>query len=326
MLLPEPKGHLALTFSFVWTIVVSNIITVAVCLLFLNQLAKITYVRGSILIPLILMLIYLGAFAEKNAFQDLVLVLIFGVLGWVMARLSWPRPPLILGLVLGPLAENRLFLSMELYGLDWVLRPGVLLLIALTLAGLFYPALSARRRRAGAKERGRTSTKGAINSPGKNALRFSWSAVFGLVIIGTFILALVQSTTFAFRAGLFPWTIGSLILALALVQFIKDLFVGVKAQNSEGQWMEAATELPGPVVRRRTAEVFGWIIGCFLAIWFFGFSIGVPLFTFVKLKIHAREKLPLALALTAFSWALVYGLFDFVLKVPFPTGQLFRWL
>ena len=72
MLLPPPKGHLDLTFSFVWVIIISNIITVAICFLFLEPLAKITQVRGAIIIPIILqLLIYLGAFAEKNAFEDM---------------------------------------------------------------------------------------------------------------------------------------------------------------------------------------------------------------------------------------------------------------
>ncbi|MGH8700451.1 MAG: tripartite tricarboxylate transporter permease, partial [Burkholderiales bacterium] len=75
MLMPESRGgHLSLTFSFVWTIVIANIVTVAICFLFLNHLAKITRVRGSLLIPPVLLLIYLGAFAEKNAFEDLYLV------------------------------------------------------------------------------------------------------------------------------------------------------------------------------------------------------------------------------------------------------------
>ncbi|MGH7417250.1 MAG: tripartite tricarboxylate transporter permease, partial [Candidatus Rokuibacteriota bacterium] len=148
MLIPESRGgHLSLTFSFVWTIVIANIVTVAACFVFLNQLAKVTQVRGSLLIPPVLLLIYLGAFAEKNAFEDLYLVLFFGVLGWVMEKLHWPRPPLILGLVLGPLAENRLFLATDNYGLEWLARPWVLVLIALTLAGAIYPYLKAKSRR-----------------------------------------------------------------------------------------------------------------------------------------------------------------------------------
>ena len=69
MLLPPPKGKLDLTFSFVWVIIISNIITVAICFLFLKPLAKVTQVRGGIIIPIILVLIYLGAFAEKERFR-----------------------------------------------------------------------------------------------------------------------------------------------------------------------------------------------------------------------------------------------------------------
>src|SRR5207245_3090977 len=42
MLTPAPKGHLAVTLAMVWTIVISNILTVAVCLVFMGPLARIT--------------------------------------------------------------------------------------------------------------------------------------------------------------------------------------------------------------------------------------------------------------------------------------------
>src|SRR3989475_3647693 len=96
MLTPAPKGHLAVTLAMVWTIVVSNIITVAVCLVFMGPLARITQIRGTLLVPFIMILVYVGAFAEKNVFEDLGVVLAFGALGWVMAKLDWPRPPLLL--------------------------------------------------------------------------------------------------------------------------------------------------------------------------------------------------------------------------------------
>ena len=85
MLVPEAKGgHLSLTFSFVWIIVVSNIITTAICFLFLAKIAKITQVRSTLVIPFILLLSYIGAFAESNAFGDVVVMLVFGALGWIM--------------------------------------------------------------------------------------------------------------------------------------------------------------------------------------------------------------------------------------------------
>ena len=154
MLTPAPKGHLAVTMAMVWTIVVSNIITVAVCLVFMGPLARITQIRGTLLAPFIMILVYVGAFAEKNVFEDLGVVLAFGALGWIMSKLDWPRPPLLLGLVLGPLAENRLFLSTDNYGLGWLLRPGVLIILAIIVAGLAVPIVQQLRRGAAPVEPG----------------------------------------------------------------------------------------------------------------------------------------------------------------------------
>ena len=54
-----------------------------------------------------------------------------------MEKLDWPRPPVLLGLVLGPLSENRLFLSTDNYGLAWTHRPGVIGIFIVTLIGHF---------------------------------------------------------------------------------------------------------------------------------------------------------------------------------------------
>lgn len=319
MLIPESKGgHLALTYSFVWINVVSNIITVAVCFLFLNQLVKVTTIRGSLLIPLIILLIYLGAFAEKNAFPDMLLVLFFGGLGWALARFDWPRPPLILGLVLGPLAENRLFLSTDNYGLAWLLRPGVLLIMALTIIGASYPLLARVLKRKKAKDEP-SGPQGA--SVKKFEPRFSGASAFSLFIVVMFLLALWQSRIFDFRSGLFPWAIGFPVFGLALTQFIKD-FLGLEGKKSEDE----VAGIPIKLVNRRTLGISSWIIGYFAAIWLLGFSIGGPLCTFAQLKIASREKWPISLILTAVTWGVIYGIFDRILHVPFPTGQLLIWL
>ncbi|MDI7259454.1 MAG: tripartite tricarboxylate transporter permease [Thermodesulfobacteriota bacterium] len=324
MFIPEPQGHLTLTFSFVWTIVISNIITVAVCFLFLNQLVKITYIRGSLLIPIILLLIYIGAFAEKNMFEDLFLVLLFGVLGWVMQRLDWPRPPLILGVVLGPLAENRLFISTDNYGLSWFLRPGILLLITLTLVGALYPLFKARWQRRG-KDKEQITIPETKSFGGIKFLKINWETIFSLSVAAVFIWALWHSRRFDFRSGLFPWAIGFPVIALSIVQLIMDLS-GKVSKRRDDHLVETEPKLPCHIVNRHTAGIFGWIIGYFVAIWLLGFSIAAPLCTFIQLKIGAREKWLITLILTGAVWVVIYGVFDRALHVPFPTGTLFEWL
>lgn len=318
MLLPEPRGKLSLTFSFVWIIVISNIITVTICLMFLNTLAKVTQIRVSLLMPIILLLVFLGAFAEKNAFPDLVVVLVFGMLGWIMVKFGWQRPPLLLGMVLGPLMENRLFLSTDNYGLAWTTRPGVLIIGVLTLLGILYPIWKGRRQES--RIMGETAkaseSKTAAESPGA----FPWHSVFTAALIVAFAWALWESQSFGFRAGLFPWAIGYPVLALTIVQFVLELMG--KGQEG-GLETEMEIDLPKEVVRRRAAGIIGWILGFFLLIWLVGFGYAVPITTFFYLKLSGKESWLMTIVFTAVTWAFFYGVFEYALNIPFPPGVLF---
>jgi TctA family transporter len=143
-LVPGPAmltKHLDLTFAFVWFIVISNIITVALCFLFLEQLARITYVRGALLVPAILWLVFLGAYAESKSIFDMGIALLFGLIGLVMVHVDWPRPPLILGLVLGGLIERNFFISYEIHALAFLFKPIVLVILLTGLGVLFYDSL-----------------------------------------------------------------------------------------------------------------------------------------------------------------------------------------
>jgi TctA family transporter len=318
MLLPPPKGKLDLTFSFVWIIVISNIITVSLCFLFLEPLAKITQVRSSLLMPILLLLIFLGAFAEKNAFEDIVVVLVFGALGWVMVQLDWQRPPLLLGLVLGPLMENRLFLSTDNYGLAWLWRPGVLILFALTLFGIFYPIMKQRQQKkekAGAQYLGPVT----VEEEEKGVVRF-WDAIFTFSLVVVLSWALWQSRNFGFRAGLFPWAIGFPLLALTVSQLILEL-TG-KARRTVAGPGESGAVLSTEVVFRRTLSICIWIIGFFAAIWLLGFPLAFPVTTLLYLKLAGQEKWPITAVFTLATWGFFYGVFELGLRVPFPEPVL----
>lgn len=141
-LVPGPDmltKHLAVTYSMVWTLVIANIITVLLSLAVLNHLAKLTYIRGGLIIPFVLLLVFVGSYTANNQILDLVVTFCFGLLGYIMVRLGWPRPPLVLGFVLGKLVETYLFISVARYGFTWLSHPIVLLLIALMVVVIVYP-------------------------------------------------------------------------------------------------------------------------------------------------------------------------------------------
>ena len=328
----DPAKHLNLTFSFVWIIVVSNIITVAVCLLFLNQLAKITFVKGTFLIPFLLLLIYLGGFAVNNAFGDMVMVVIFGAVGWLMVRFDWQRPPLLLGLVLGGIAENNLFIATKVYGAGFMLRPGVLIITALIVAGMCYPMFQAYRERkrverheAAFEVPGITKTVEVISRNERTA-----NGIFAFCFVALFAYVL-RECFFGFgayeeRAALFPVVIGLPAFVISAVVFVKEIMKTSRVVVHGEEGVEAVEEIPPAETRRRTAVISAWVVGFFLSIWLLGFVLSSVVATFLYLKVGARERWPISIILTLVAYLFFGGIFDMLLHLPFPTGDLFVWL
>jgi TctA family transporter len=140
--------QLDLTFAIIWTLTLANVIAVALCMLLIKPLAKACFYPFYTVVPLIIVFVFIGAFAANFSSYDLVALMVFSLLGFMMRRHGWPRPPLLLGMVLGQKMELYLWLSSARYGLEWLLRPGVILLFLLVAASLFYPILKQRRERA----------------------------------------------------------------------------------------------------------------------------------------------------------------------------------
>ena len=271
------------------------------------------------MLPFLLVLIYLGGFAQNNAFEDLIVVLAFGLVGWVMVQLDWPRPPLLLGLVLGSLAEKNLFLATDNYGWGWVGFPGVLVIGAIILAGILYPVYQRRR------DAKRESTGDApvpipmpeMEAEGTPRPLSVWHVIFTVVILVGFAWGVWQARDWGFRASLFPWVIGFPGIVLALAQVQIDL-TGLLKERKAGVPSEGAN----PEVVRRTLSIVGWILGFFVSIWLIGFSITVPLCTFLFLKVGAGEKWFISVLLTLLGWAGFYAVFEYSLSLPFPPGML----
>ncbi len=323
----NPAKHLTLTFSFVWIIVVSNIITVAVCFLFLNQLAKITNVRGSLLIPFILLLVYLGGFTVKNSFGDMIMVLIFGALGWLMVQLDWQRPPLLVGLVLGTIAERNLFISTRAYGAAWLMHPGVLIIALLIVGAIVYSIRQILRERSQSTA---TDPQTAPDSPMVMLSSPVYRPLFALFFVALFIYVLRETfyeiRPMEERAALFPITIGIPCLALALLAFGQELFASFRHGASHADPSEITSPLEPALIRRRTVSIIGWTLGFFLAIWLLGFVIAVPVASFLYFRFAGGEKWSISIVLSLAAWAVFYGLFDYLLHLPFPEGTLLVWL
>ena len=323
----NPAKHLTLTFSFVWIIIVSNIITVAVCFLFLNQLAKITNIRGSLLIPFLLVLIYLGGFTSKNSFGDMLMVLIFGALGWLMVQFDWQRPPLLVGLVLGTITERNFWISTRAYGAGWLLHPGVLIIAVFIVGAIFYSIRQILR------EKRKSPPAIAEPAPEPDIVMLSspvYRPIFALFFVALFIYVLRETyyeiRPMEERAALFPMVLGIPCLALALLAFGQELFNTLRRSTDRTHPPAISSSSETTVIRRRAVSIVAWTLGFFATIWLLGFVIAVPVASFLYFRFAGREKWSLSIPLSLAAWAVFYGLFDYLLHLPFPEGQLFLLL
>jgi len=150
------NDNLVLVFVLIWSLFLSNWITSLLGLTLVNPMARLSTIRTTRLIPVILTLAVMGAVQYRGEIADVLCAVIFGLLGFAMKRLDWSRVPLVIALALAPLFESNLHLTLRLHELgriDFFSRPLVLLLALLTVGNLFLPALSgfvkSRFRKAG---------------------------------------------------------------------------------------------------------------------------------------------------------------------------------
>ncbi|MFH1489496.1 MAG: tripartite tricarboxylate transporter TctB family protein, partial [Pseudomonadota bacterium] len=74
----------------------------------------------------------------------------------------------------------------------------------------------------------------------------------------------------------------------------------------------------------RTLVFTGWLAGSALAIWLLGIVYGLPLFVILYCLIQGREKLWVSFLLSAGTYILLWGLFEFLLGQVWPEGILFQ--
>jgi len=135
------------------TIIYGVIISMIIGLLFLILIGgavslgagRVINIPTRILIPIIVVFALIGAFSTRYLLFDAFLVFIFGIIGWYMRRNNYPVIAVVLGLILGPLADQELLKSVQLHGSDTLMvfftRPVSLILIIITVLSVLTPVI-----------------------------------------------------------------------------------------------------------------------------------------------------------------------------------------
>lgn len=102
------KSQPVLVYGIYVSLIIGNIIMLLVQALGMKAFIKVCNMPGDKIVPVVLMLCVAGSYALNNRFFDVIVFSIFGVVGYLLSSAKVPLAPMVLGVILGPLAEANL--------------------------------------------------------------------------------------------------------------------------------------------------------------------------------------------------------------------------
>ncbi|MFA0087176.1 C4-dicarboxylate ABC transporter permease [Vibrio sp. 10N.286.49.C2] len=122
------------------SMLVANVVMLLIGLLGIRFFCRIIEVPKMLMIPVIIFLSIVGAYAINNAMFDIGIAIAFGFLGFVLGKLEIPSSPILLAIILGPMAETNLRKSLLMYDNSWSFlyeRPIALAFIVLAVFSVY---------------------------------------------------------------------------------------------------------------------------------------------------------------------------------------------
>ena len=242
---------------------------------------KIAFVPGHLIVPGVITVLLMGTWVATNSMGDWWVCLGFGVLGYWMKQGGWPRPPLILALVLGGLMENNFQLTTQIYGqYEWLYNRPIVVIIELLIIATIVFAIRGRR------PKGEVSDAGEASEAGEGAKRNPLvSAPLAGGLLAAFAVAYGVTRGFEQAAtAQFPNAILIVALPLAAWVLIRDTMAARVAVGGDGfasAWRAAADKAE----LGSSARFIGIMLAIVGVTWLAGQLVALPLFVAAYLMI-----------------------------------------
>ena len=329
--------NLSLTLTIAFSLVLANILGTGLALGFTPTLTRIAFVPPNILVPIILAIMTIAAFQASFRIQDLVVMLGFGGLGYFMKTFGWPRPPIVISVILGGIVEKYYGIASKTFGMisldsskpigiDFGLfsRIPVLLIILIALGTAGYTLWMQRNVGRTQEAQFQQNTTGesidgkgtAIPKPSlKERLTLTPSGAFiGLMAIA-FGYSLYSSYSWTEEAAKLPRIITTTGLTLVAIYVARHLLFPSTSKRRILDIGRTVTDDSTLVLLIRTFKALGTTVGLIFAIWLIGFQIALPTYVFLFLRIFGRVRWWIALLWSAFFLVLIYGFFDLIIHI-----------
>jgi putative tricarboxylic transport membrane protein len=298
--------NIDLTYTIIWSLAIANVIGAGLALFLAGPISQLTRIKFSLLAPFMIMVISFAAFQATKDMIDLWTLLIFGLLGIFMKRFGWSRPAFLIGFVLATQAESYLNMSVQFYGWSMFLRPGVIIILILSLISVYYS------RKGSVDE-----NEELINQGLKQKLNIKPQLIFSIVIALFTIIALFDSIKQSFLGGIFPIVISIIILPF----FLRLLYFYFKDEQSRPEIFDAEEVAPEGTFKSPWYEPILWVGGLYLLSMVIGFIPAIIIFFVSFFTIKANTGWLKTSILTAAGVSLLL-VFSHFLNLELPQGLL----
>lgn len=295
-----------LTYTIIWSLAIANVLGAGLSLFLAGPISKLTRIKFSLLAPFMIMVISFAAFQATKDILDLWVLLIFGVLGIFMKRFGWSRPAFLIGFVLATQAESYLNMSVQFYGWDMFLRPGVIIILLLSLISVYFS------RKGSVDENAELIDKGL-----KKELKLTPQIIFSIVIFFLTLFALLDSLKQSFLGGIFP----TVIAAIMIPFFAILLWIYFKNKQDRPEIFDAELVAEEGTFKSPWYEPLLWVGALYILSMIIGFIPSIILFfiTFFTLKAHTGW---LKTAILTASGVTLLLFFSYFLNLELPQGLL----
>lgn len=299
---------LDITYTIVWSLALANVFGAGACMLISPWVAKLTTIRYALLAPFMVMVICFAAFQATRDLGDLVTLLAVGVLGVLMKRFDWPRPAFLIGFVLSAGMETYLYQAVQFDGAAFLLRPGVMIIGALTLLSLVFMIRQNMKKR-------EQATNEAPFTPASRTPQLAFAVVVNLA----FAYGIYDGYQQSFLGGIFPIIVASgmwLLSAVVIVQLLTHASSSPIYFDNEYEQGYAFDDNTSSMMHY-LYWLAGLVLGCFLV----GYVISISVFFCLFLMNKAGLSLWRSFAMTTLASGFLLGLTHLML-LDLPIGLL----
>lgn len=304
---------LHLTYTMIWSLALANIFGAIACVLLSKPIAGLTKVPFQYMAPFLIVMISFAAFQSTRSVNDLIALLVLGVVGVLMKRFGWSRPALLIGYVLAPQAETFLYQAVQFNGWSFLGRPGVIIIGVLTLASIFFGL------------RNRVDEHGNVgpvqdNAPDVPQFKAHLPQIaFAAATLLAMGVALVDALQHDFLGKIFPLSVACIGIVMVGV-LLWELWFGKTGHHSHFD-----TELTGDHVGQEGVHGIwsglAWLAALVVLSSLLGFVLAVGLFFMAFMRLRVRASWLKSLHMTG--WAVGGIVFTaWALSLNFPSGVL----